>query len=181
MIMKPHIFITLLISIITTGCAFGPTPKNAKEYRAAILEGGFGTNYESYVVKQPYWKVVKTVKAKSKPCLDKKIETTTCGGAYGGSCNIKTFDYNPRFIKGKKKSELHVQVIMTSSLSIGSIGDEPPKDGLYVAVIDFIKQGKNKTKINVHSPSMGFTAVPKAVKHWANQTNLGCPDFSDGL
>lgn len=179
--MNRHLLFTLLIGIFLTGCALGPIPKNAKEYRAAILEGGFGTNYESYVVRQPYWKVAKTVKAKTKRCLDQTIKSTTCGGIYGGSCNTKTFDYNPRFIKGKKKSELHVQVIMSNSLPSISVGEKPPKNGMYIAVIDFIKKGKNKTKINVYSPSMGFTAIPKAVKHWSNQTNLGCPDFSDGL
>ena len=173
--MKQHILLTLLIGILFTGCAVTPTPQNAQEYRGAILKGGNGAKYETYVVNQPYSKVVKTIEDKTKQCLTKSVVHESCSRA---GCTSQTTDYNPTFIKGKNKSELHVQVEVSKSLYMGGT---PPKGGAYIAVIDFFEAGKNKTKINVHAPDRYYLAVPKAVKHWANQTNLGCPDFTQGF
>ena len=178
--MKRYLFLTLLVGIFATGCAFVPTPQNANEWRAAIeLPGGVGELHESYIVKQPYWKVVKTLKANTNKCLkNKRVESTSCGGVRGPGCVTKTFDYNPTFIKGNKLSELHVQVDISNTTYIAG---KPPKGGIYVAVIDFLKMGKNKTKVSVYADNITFSIIPKTVKHWANQSNLGCPDLSKGF
>ena len=175
--MRRNLFLTLLISVFVTGCAILPTPQNAKEWRAGIsLPGGVGELHETYIVKQPYWKVVKTVKANTNKCLkNKRVTRKTCGGMLGPGCSVKTFDYNPRFIKRKRMSELHVQVDISNTTFIAG---KPPKGGIYVSVIDFFKAGKNKTKVTVYADNITFSAIPKAVKHWANRTNLGCPDLT---
>lgn len=173
-----YLFLTLLIGVFVTGCAFlpkMPTPQNAKEWRSDIKKvGGAGALHESYIVKQPYWKVVKTIETKSKQCLDTKVVSRSCGGGYYASdCGNKTVDYNPTFKKGKNKSELHLQVDIPDSIYIA----KPPKGGLYVSVFDFFKIGENKTKVIVYANNVHFSVIPKAVKHWAKQTNLGCPDL----
>ncbi len=178
--MKRYLFLTLFIGVFVTGCAILPTPQNAKEWRAGIkLPGGVGELHETYIVKQPYWKVVKTIKTKTRKCLrNKRVVSKTCGGMLGPGCSTKTFDFNPTFIKRKKMSELHVQVDISNTTFIAG---KPPKGGIYVSVIDFFKIGKNKTKVTVYADNITFSTIPKAVKNWANRTNLGCPDLTKGM
>ena len=68
---------------------------------------------------------------------------------------------------------------MTKSYTLGG---KPPKGGNYIAVIDIFKAGRSKTKIKQYSPPgrKYFSKIPNAVKHWANKTNMGCPDYTTG-
>lgn len=178
--MKRYLFLILLIGAFANGCAFVPTPQNATEWRAAIkLPGGVGELHETYIVKQPYSKVVETVKSKTRECLrNKRVKSTSCGGIRGSGCGTKTFDYHPTFIKRSRMSELHVQVDISNT---NYIAGKPPKGGIYVSVIDFNKIGDNKTKVTVYADNITFSTIPKAVKHWAKRTNLGCPDLAKGF
>lgn len=178
--MKKHTFISILLIIFVSGCAVGPTPQNAKEYRAGVIKGGYGTAIDSYTVNRSYSRVIRTIKAKSKQCLRKKLTKEHCTTHVGGATNCYTdsFSYKPTFIKGRNKSELHIQMKQANAHFLGG---KPPKGGMYIAVIDIFKAGKNKTKIKVYSPKKFFLSVPKAVKHWAKGSNLGCPDFTQAL
>lgn len=173
--MNRHTLISILLVLFVSGCAFGPMPQNANEQRKFVSKGGFGSAFETYVVNRPYYKVVKTLKANTRKCLSKKIKFTRCGGSTPG-CSVRFTTYNPTFIQGRKKSELHVQVVESNS---GDLAGKPPEGGIYGVVIDFIKVGKKKTKINAYT--MGgryYRAIPRAVKHWSEATNLGCPDLT---
>ena len=173
--MKNHILISALLIVFTTGC-IGTMPKNAKEQRDFVRKGGFGSSFDSYTVNRSYSKVIKTIKAKSKNCLNKKVETRSCGGGLGYGCKTRFTTYNPTFIRSKKKSELHVQVVESHSVDLAGKGH---KNGTYVTVVDIIRAGKKKTKLNVYTMAGSrYHSIPRAVKHWANRTNLGCPDFT---
>lgn len=173
--MSRHTFISILLVIFVSGCALGPLPQNAEEQRNFVRKAGFGSAFETYVVNRPYYKVVKTLKANTRKCLNKKVKFTSCGGSTPG-CNVRFRTYNPSFIQGRKKSELHVQVVESHSIDLAG---KAPKGGLHVAVIDFIKVGKKKTKINVYTMGgRNYRDIPQAVKHWAKATNLGCPDLT---
>lgn len=179
-VVKKLTFISILLIIFVSGCAVAPTPQNAKEYRTGVIKGGYGTAIDSYTVNRSYSRVIRTITAKSKTCLRKKLTKEYCTTSVSGSTNCYTdsFSYKPTFVKGRNKSELHIQMKQTNAHFLGG---EPPKGGMYIAVIDIFKAGKNKTKIKVYSPKKFFLSVPKAVKHWAKGSNLGCPDFTQAL
>lgn len=173
----------LLLGVFATGCAMGPIAQNAEEYRAEAIKGSGDSSFKSYIVNHPYKKVVSTIKRKTKKCLNKKVKRSTCGGAAGSGCYSQTITFNPTFIKRRKKSELHVQWDMTNMATLGS--NKYPKGGMYIAVFDFVKAGRNKTKVKEYAIDMKgrtyYRTVPKAVKHWANRTNMGCPDLTGSI
>ena len=181
--MKINVLLILLFSVITTGCAMGPMPQNALEYRTQTLTGSAGSSFKTYVVNHPYKKVVSTIKSKAKKCLNTNVERNMCGGPYGQGCSSQTITYKSTFIEGKNKSELHVQWDMTKMMRLG--GGAPPKDGMYIAVFDFVKSGKNKTIVKEYAIDIEgrtyYRVAPKAVKHWANRTNMGCPDLTGDI
>lgn len=172
--MNRHTFISLLLVVLATGCAMGPTPQNAEEQRNYVRKGLFGSAFETYSVNRPYYKVVKTLKVNTKKCLNKKIKVKTCGGSTSG-CRTQITTYTPTFIQGRKKSELHVQVVESN---VRRISGKAPKGGLHIAVIDIIRLGKKKTQISVYTLDRRFRAIPVAVKRWVKDTNLGCPDLA---
>ena len=169
-----------LVTFVFTGCAMGPVSKNPQEYRANVLKSGKDAAATTYTVNRPYYKVIKSIKRKTKECINNKsIQRKMCGGPFGTSCVTQMITYKSTFKQGKNKSELDVQMGMTKA----SFPAGTPKDGAYIAVIDFVKVGKNKTKITEYAP-VGreyFRKTPKAVKHWANRTNMGCPDLAGSI
>ena len=175
--MKRLLFFILITSIFLTGCAFGPMPQNAKEYRDGMNKGGFGTSIESYVVNRSYSKVAKTLAAKTRECLHAEFTQTQC---VNNSCTDYHITYKPTITKGKKHTELYVQWKRDPDNAWYVSGDPPP-GGVYIAVIDAVPAGKAKTKITVYAPSMVYTTIPKAVKHWVNGTHSGCPTFESGF
>ena len=162
--MKLHALSLLLIGVFVTGCAIGPTPQNAQEYRA-YYKNKSGPSGQLYTVNRPYHKVVKTLRKKVKECIANKVVTrSSCGGAHGTGCSNQEMTYTATFKQGKKRSELHVQMEMTKSFNLGG---KPPKGGMYIAVIDIFKVKGNKTKIKEYAPRERkyFSKIPNAVKH----------------
>lgn len=178
--MIKRMLITLVIMILAVGCASGPTPQNATEYRKGILKGGFGTSFETYNVNRSYRQVAKILKRQTNKCLRVQLNEQSCmRGTFGSSCTDTLITYRPKLFKGKKKVTLQVQMEREPDKSI-YLGGEPPKGGMIIAVIDVLSVAKKKSKVNVYAPSMVFTAIPKAVKHWLNGKSKGCPKLTGG-
>lgn len=160
------------------GCAFGPTPQTPKEFREGVAKGGLGTSHETYQVNAPYTKVAKRVMKKGAECLNKVITIQSC---VNNSCSNTDYIFRPSFKSARRNSELSVQVKFKPDHS-WYVGGPPPKGGMFVAVADISPAGSNKTKVAVYGMSMGmYKYIPKAVKHWADGSNLGCPDFTAGM
>ena len=87
--------------------------------------------------------------------------------------------YKPTLVNGRERTELHIQWRREPGDAF-SFSGKPPADGMYVVVADAMPAGKGKTTMTVYAPTMVFTVIPKAIKHWANGTNLGCPDLTKG-
>ena len=174
--MKYILFSVITISVLITGCASGPVPKNATEYRDAIKKGGFGTNFENYVVERSYSKVAETLKKNANACLNKKVEKTKCPPGTL-TCEKHTAYYTPTIKSSKQKTELHVQWRRDHWGDKIALGETPP-DGLYITVVDVMPAGKGKTEVNLYGPSLEhLQTVPKAIKHWVDGSNLGCPNL----
>jgi hypothetical protein len=159
---------------VLVGCASGPTPQNAAQYRSAVGKGGMGASLETYEVNRSYKEVAATLKAKANECLKARLVETEC---INRSCKDREIIYTPTVVSGPKGTELHLQwrrVPMDSYFA----GGPPPPTGMYIMVADALPAGKNKTRLNVYAPSSLFRSAPDAVKHWANGTNMGCPNFA---
>jgi hypothetical protein len=167
------LFLVLFANIFFTGCALGPMPQNAKEFREGMKGGGFGINVEEYVVKHPYSKVSKILAAKTKQCLYVERTESACNNH---GCTYTNITYNPKITRGKKHTELLVQIERDPD-NAWYIAGKPPKGGAITVLVDLVPAGRSKTKVNVYSPSMAYTSIAKAVKHWTKGTNLGCPTF----
>jgi hypothetical protein len=179
-------FVSLLLlaaPVLLSGCAIGPTPQNAQEYREAVTKGGYGTKAETYEVKGSYGQVAATVKAKSAECFNRTLTTQECRSSNNAtSCTNRSFTFIPRFTGNGSSSELAV-LVTTNHGNVKNVylGGPPPEDGMYVAVADLAPAGAG-TKVSVYSTTVGFYAhIPKAIKHWTSGTNLGCPDFAADL
>lgn len=179
-VMKRYLLLTLLVGVFGIGCAGGPTPQNAAEYRKGILKGGFGTSFETYEVNRSYRQAAKILKRQTNKCLRVQLNEQSCmRGTFGSSCTDTLITYRPKLFKGKKNLTLQVQMERKPDKSI-YLGGEPPKGGMIIAIIDVLPVSKKKSKVNVYAPSMVFTAIPKAVKHWLNGKSKGCPKLTGG-
>lgn len=173
--MKSIYLSTALLLILLSGCASGPTPQTAQEYRQAVAKGGYGALSEVYEVKGPYAKVAATVKGKSSECLNRVVNIQQCRGP---SCVSRNYTFIPRANAVANKTEIVVQVKVDPDNNV-YLGGPPPKSGMYVAVADLVPVGSGKTKVSVYATDVGmFAHIPRAIKHWANGTNLGCPDLA---
>lgn len=170
----------LAAPVLLSGCAIGPTPQNAQEYREVVAKGSYGTKAETYEVKGSYAQVAATVKAKSAECFSKTLTTRDCRGA--SECQNRSFTFIPRFTSNGSSSELAVLVTMNhGNVKNVYLGGPPPEDGMYVAVADLAPAGAG-TKVSVYATNVSFYShIPKAIKHWTSGTNLGCPDFTADL
>lgn len=179
--MKHNISIILFAATCLGGCAFQPMPQNAEDFRKLINSGSMGSAFESYEVKRPYREVTKNIKAKTNECLSAKVDRRSCTHTTSTStCNDSTDTYVPTLINGVSKTEVHVQ-FMRAGQRVGMLqpGDQtqPPEKGMYVIVADYfpIENGK-ATKVDIYRARV-FNVVPDALKHWAENTDQGCPSL----
>ena len=167
---KTFALIALTLTIILSGCAI-KHPQNAREFRAAV-PGAFMAKVEKYEVSQPYNEVAKRFKKMAAKCLNVSIKTVSQSSK---SYQVIVTDYKSTVIVGKNSTELHVQ--QHHKQGVMNVSKEPV-GGYYLMVVDAIKTGKNKTRIEYYGPSRGQDAMVKAIKGWASGKNVGCPDLT---
>lgn len=169
--MRYHLFTLSLLIMLVSGCAMKPVPQTAAEHRVGIEP-------VVYQAGRSYSAVVKTLKQKTKECLDAKLIKQVCTKG-SSNCLQTVVMYNPRMIVGKNESELHVQWKREPDNSVYLGGGKPPADGVYIFVFDIVPEGKSDTKVSVYGTTWSaYQTVPNAVKHWVQGTNLGCPDLT---
>ena len=161
-------FIALLVFL--SGCAIGPHPQNASEFRKALPGSMFGKK-ESFTVKRKLRDVAKSFKKMAPKCLRKRVKSTSSGYMHH---QVVVTDYTPTVVKKKNKVELHLQQDHIQGVMNVT---KKPKGGYYMLVTDAFKVGKNKTKIDMYYASMGSDSIIKAIKGWANGKK-GCPDMT---
>lgn len=172
-----HVIVFAAVASLA-GCAFGPTPQTAKQFRETVKKGGFGSLQEAYRVKDRYARVAGRVRRQSAECLRRVLTIQSC---VNGSCSNTDYIFKPKFSRTRRGSELSVQVKMRPDHNV-YVGGPPPKGGMFVAVADITPAAHHTAHVAVYGMSMGmYQYIPKAVKHWADGSNLGCPDFSAGM
>lgn len=162
--------ISLCLALLLAGCAI-KHPQNAAEFRKEIPGATFGSK-QSFEVNRSFDQVSNTFNKMAPKCLHKRVQSTSSGYMYS---QVIVTDYNPTVIIGKNRTELHLQQDHIQGVMNVS---KKPEGGYYLMVIDAEPLGKNKTRIDMYVPSIGYDHVVAAIKDWATGTNVGCPDLT---
>lgn len=146
-------------------------PQSAEEFRKVIPTAFMG-GVETFEVNRSFKEVGATFQKKAPQCLNIKTESVTQSST---SYHRVVTAYKPSVFISANKAELHLQQHHESGVMNVS---EEPKGGYYLFVVDATPAGKNKSKVDIYGPTMGYDTLITAFKNWAAGTNLGCPDLT---
>ena len=161
----------LSTAVLVFGCA--AQPKTADQLRDNVKNKATFSSRDVFEVKKPYRQVSDTVRKKWMECLD----TTTTGTVYRGMNMYATVTnvYKPKAAVTAQRTELTLQHRVTEgSKQLGG----PPPEGFFIIVTDVYPADKNTARVDVQKHTPGYAGVMKAVRHWAEGTNMGCPDVA---
>jgi len=160
----------VLIVGMLSGCGtMGVTPEQ-------LVKNVKGMNDENaiskYVVNRPLSQVTETFRDRAYRCLSVKVQVTT---QQGYAIHTDTMVYTPRVKVYKNHTRLTLQKKFEGAIDLSD--QKPAPDGYYIMVADAYPAGPNKTRIESYLGTGEETAM-KAVHHWADGSNLGCPDLT---
>jgi hypothetical protein len=165
------------IALVLGGCSMGAL-KNAEEFRQATRDGlmygmgAMGVSIETFEVERPVREVSSTLQRKADECL--KVAIRWSATNQDGTTRSGVHTWKPTFVNGSDKAELHLQ----RSRSGGDIDGNAPPGGFYRAVLDATPVGKSRTKIDIYTQSVDDQVIRRALRAWAQGSNLGCPDLT---
>lgn len=166
----------LLFASLATlaGCVSAPTPQTPAQFRALVVEHPSATMHETYRVRGSYRTVAARIRRKAAECFNRTISNQTCYS--GGGCSVVRYTFHTHFRASRAGSELSVQMRSSNAVHLNG---KPPKGGDFIDVTDITPTRHGGTRIATYGLSTAWLKyVPRAVKHWADDSNLGCPDFS---
>jgi hypothetical protein len=167
-----RLFFVLSTAVLLFGC--GLQPKTADELRDNVRGKAVFSSREVFEVKKPYRQVSDTLRKKWLECLD---STTTASFHRGGNTfGTQTNIYKPKVVVSDRRTELTLQHKATGK-GITQVGGPPP-EGFFTFVTDVYPVDKNTTRVDVQKQTPIHAAVMKAVRNWAEGTNMGCPDLA---
>ncbi len=158
-----------LLQLLLSGC--GTMPQTAEEFRLAVPGASFAEK-ESFEVDRTYKDVVAIFQKKAVKCLDVTVQTTSQTST---SYQVIVANWNPTLIVKDKRTELHLQRIWEKG--VVKVQAEPAK-GHFVMVVDILPVSARKTRIDMYRPTMGVDVIVRAVKNWAMNKDIGCPDMT---
>lgn len=162
----------IFLSALISGCSIHH-PQTAEEFRLGVPTAFLG-GVETFEVDRSYKDIGKTFQKKAPQCLGVTIESVSQSST---SYSRVVTTYKPTVIITDKRTELHLQQNFDSGVMTVS---QVPPGGYYLFVVDATPIGKNKSKVDIYGPTMGYDTVIKAFKGWATGKNLGCPDLTKG-
>lgn len=168
--MNKLLFTLAIAAILTSGCAIHH-PQSAEEFRQAA-PGAFMGKKETFEVNRAFKDVARTFQKKAPQCLNVRVKTVSQTTT---SYQVLVTKYKPTVLVSNQRAELHIQQHHESGVINVS---KEPEGGYYLVVTDAYPISKNKTKIVMYRPSMGFDVMIKAIKGWASGQNTGCPDMT---
>lgn len=173
--MKKFIVLSIVVPgliAVLAGC--GAMPLTAEEFRLAVPKSMMA-KMETFEVKRPFRAVARTFKKQAPKCLNKTVTiTSTTPGTYAPITSTYTVTYKPTVIVSKKKVELHVQHHTDNTIKVY----KEPEGGYFLLVVDAYPIKKNRTRVDIYRPSVGYKVLIKAVKGWSTGKNVGCPDLT---
>lgn len=173
-----RLFLVFSTAILVFGCA--SQSKTADQLRENVKNKAVFSSREVFEVKKPYGQVSDTLKKKWLECLD---STTTGTFVRGGATStgpammgVQTNIYKPKVAVNAKRTELTLQH-MAKATGLVQVGGPPP-EGFFIIVTDVYPADKNTSRVDVQKHMPGYAGVMKAIRHWAEGTNMGCPDMA---
>jgi len=160
----------ILVTVLLSGCVTSH-PQNAEEFRKAV-PGAFGAKVETFEVNRPFRDVARTFQKKAPECLNLRIKTTSQSST---SYHVVVTAYKPTVLVSAQRAELHLQ--QHHERGVMNVTQEP-EGGYYLLVTDAYPLDKNRTRIEMYGPSMGYDTLMSSVKNWATGKNTGCPDLT---
>ncbi len=144
----------------------------ADDLVSTVREKKSEDSVKKFEVDRPLSQVTATFKDRANECLDKRI-TTTSYTQNGGTAR-GTAVYTPKVVTGKSRTRLTLQAwgIPLAPTGVG----KPEPEGYYILVVDAFPAGANKTRVEAYSGN-GDSPAFKAIRYWAEGSNLGCPDL----
>ena len=168
--MTRTLFIAFAFSVtLLTGC--GTFPRTPDILVQNAKDGTMFSDKDEFVVKRPIEQVADVFKKKSAECLNIQVTRTWKGN---GILHKEVLAYKPSLTVDKQRVRLMLQTKVLNNPDLAG----PPPDGWYMMVADAYPVDKNTTRVESYVQWPGENIVFKAVKHWANGTNMGCPDMT---
>lgn len=161
-----------LACALLSGCAaMTGHPQTAEEFRKAV-PGAFMGEVETFEVDRPFSEVARTFQEKAPECLDVTIRTVSRTNM---SYQVIVTTYRPTVLVNGQRAELHVQ--FHHDQGVLNVTKEP-EGGYYLLVADLFPLERDRTRVDLYRPSMGYDVLVKGVKGWAASDNSGCPDLT---
>lgn len=169
--MRNHVISAVVFATVLLAGCVTHHPQTAEEFRQAV-PGGFMAKTEEFEVTRPFREVAETFRKKAPECLKVTIRTTSQSTT---SYQVIVTSYKPTVVVTKSRAELHVQ--QYHQAGVMKVTKEP-EGGYYLLVADAYPVDKNRTRVQLFRPSMGYDVLIRAIKGWASGENLGCPDMT---
>ncbi len=144
-------------------------PQTRAEFVRAVAAGRRGVKMETSVVDRGFEQVMRSLQARTTPCLDVVVNRS---GWVGDHTEVSSSDYNPTLKRvGDGRGEFSLQVVNRPR----GLGAKPPAGGLYVMAADIRRAGAARTEVVLYRPSMGYKAITKQFMAWADGSSEDCP------
>jgi hypothetical protein len=169
-----RLLLMLSTAFLFSGCGALQQSRTADELRNNVRNGSTFTNRDVFEVKKPYRQVSDTVRKKWLECLDSTTSHTfrRDGNTFGTQTDI----YKPKAAVTERRTELTLQHRVKGK-GITQVGGPPP-EGFFIIVADVYPVDKGAARVEVQKHMPGFEGVMKAIRNWAEGTNMACPDLS---
>lgn len=167
-----RLFLLLSTAVLLFGCA--SQSKTADQVRDNVKNKVAFSSREVFEVKKPYRQVSDTLRKKWLECLDSTTTGTFHRG--GNTFGSQTDIYKPKVAVTGQRTELTLQH-KVSATGLTQVGGPPP-EGFFIIVTDVYPADKNTSRVDVQKHMPGYAGVMKAIRHWAEGTNMGCPDLA---
>ena len=160
----------IIMATWLSACITIQVPQSRNEFIAEVKKGPRSAKEYVYTVNHSFRAIYNRVKQKSQHCLAKKI---TRSMTQGYATHVSQSIYTPSLaMKRKGFAEFTYQVHHTPAGTA-----KIPPGGLYMMAMDIISVGKNKTKIQLYAPTIGYTDISEAMMEWTKNKNTKCPEL----
>ena len=166
-------FLPAIILVGTLSGCFS-MPQTADEFRLMAPSSSL-IEIERFEVDRPFRQVAQTLRQRADTCLRIRVTTNSSGGYRSHSTTFKE-DYLPTTRITSRRAELHVQTHIEGTNLIKV--HKEPEGGYYLLIADAFPAGRNRTRIELYTPTIGHGVLSQSVRNWVTGENLGCPDLT---
>src|SRR5262245_22401059 len=145
------------------------TPQTREEFVRSAAAGERGMRMETITVNRGLDAVYRTLAARTRPCLDVKVERA---GYVGSQMEVSSLDYEPTLKRfGRDRAEFSLRVIHRAR----GVGVAPPQGGFHVMAADLKRVDPTHTEVVLYRVAMGSKEITKRFMQWASGKSAECP------